>query len=87
MDRLNNKENTVNTYLDNMKIAFIGTIRFLCFMSTMLVFMASIFVIPIGVFTTSFFFEALGILIPYYVILFFIHATLVHFNFYDWMMK
>ena len=56
-------------------------------MSTMLVFMASIFVIPIGVFTTSFFFEALGILIPYYVILFFIHATLVHFNFYDWMMK
>lgn len=77
----------MNTYLNSMKIAFIGTVRFLCFMTTMLIMMASAFFIPIAVFSTSSFFEALGMLIPYYVVLFFIHTTLLHFKCYDWMMK
>ncbi len=77
---------TPNTYINSLKESFIGTAKFVAFMICNLIGMFSIFILPIAVFATQSFLEALGILFPFYIVLFFIHTTLYHFKIYEKIM-
>ncbi len=77
---------TTNTYINSLKESFIGVVKFVAFMVCNLIGIFSIFVLPIAVFSTQSFLESLGILFPFYIVLFFIHTTLYHFKIYEKIM-